>query len=147
MLKVKLSHLQCHSTIPARVVSVIPLGRWCWKEGQAALARLFLHSRCGNWEWGHGTGRGVGGWRSLLPSLERCSGFGERSWESFLGSYFPSCQCSMELRFLFSVLQCSLQFARLLEAFWGPELLSGKCLEKWMALCTAHGPLSLPHSF
>lgn len=97
-------------------------------EGRCArLACPVLHNQVGKGVCrGYGTGRGVGRRQALLPSLERCSG--ERSWEPFLGSCFPNCQCSAEPRvfvvvLFFSCLQSSLESMKLLEAFWGTELV------------------------
>lgn len=125
----ELSQLQRHTTIPAQRVSV---GWFLRKalpslpvtpEGKAGgLARPILHSHCGKGVCGrvggYGTGRGVDRRQSLLPSLETCSGFGERSWESFLGSGFLNCQCSADPRVsCCCFLQSRLESMRSLEAF------------------------------
>lgn len=64
------------------------------------LARPFLHSCYGKGRWLRHR-QGVGWRQSLVPSPERCCGFGERSWESLLGSCSPNCQCSAELKWVF----------------------------------------------
>lgn len=113
-------------------------GRW------ARLACPFLHNQAGKGVCrGYGTGRGGGGRQTLLPSLERCSG--ARSWESFLGSCFPNCQCSGEPRvfvvvLFFSCLQSSLESMKLLEAFWGMQLVFANPLR-------AGGSVDCPSTF
>lgn len=71
------------------------------KEGQAGLACPCLHNQGGKGSvWGEAVAlwnrQGSGQETVPVPSLARSSG--ERSWESFLGSCFPNCQCSAELR-------------------------------------------------
>lgn len=130
--KSELSQLQRHTTIPAQRVSIGSLGRCCppslsrWKERQGGWHVQFCAVTVGKGcvgVGGYSTGRGVGRRQSLLPSLETCSGFGERSWESFLGSCFLNCQCSADLSICCCCfLQSELESMRLLEAFYGTEL-------------------------